>query len=137
MALTAPFNTEYQSRVPGQATAGTDSAWNVCRAPYAGTVSGVSYTADAAIVGNDTNNRKFSLVNKGQAGSGTTEIAAITTTASPANGLAANDEKALALSGTAANRVVAEGDILQFVSDANSAGVVDPGGVVRVNIERS
>lgn len=132
----APLQRTIQSTVPGQGTAATDDAWNIAEAPFDATVTGVSYTAEAAIAGHASNNRAFSLVNKGQDGSGSTVIATITTTASPDNSFVANDEKAITLSGTPANLNVAAGDILQWVSDANASGVVDPGGLVQVTLAR-
>lgn len=135
MPVTHPKVSEILTRVPGQGTAGTDSAWVVGRAPYAGVVSGVSYTTDAAITGHASNNRTLSLINKKLDGLGTTSVAAVTTDGS--NSFVAADEKALTLSGTAANLVVAEGDVLLFDSNANASGVIDPGGLVRVLIERS
>ena len=135
MPDTAPNVVILQANVDGQATAGTDSTYVIGKAPFAGTVTGVTYTAAAAITGHAANNRAFSVVNKGQAGTGTASVA--TVTSNVANSFTAFDEKALTLSATAANKVVAEGDVLVFVSDANADGVVDPGGVVAVTILQS
>jgi hypothetical protein len=133
MSYAAPYVATVSETVPGQATAGTDDAWNIGRAPFAGTVESVTYAPETAITGDATNNRTLSLINKGQSGAGTTVIATLTTTAT----LAADDEKAIPLSETAANLVVAEGDILEWNSDANASGVADPGGLVTVKIGRS
>lgn len=124
-----------QMAVPGQATAGTDDEFVVGEAPFAGVVIGVSYTTDANIAGHASNNRVFSLINAGAAGTGTTSVATITSNAS--NSFTAYAEKHLTISDTAANRAVAEGDILKFKSDAQASGVADPGGVVQVTIWRS
>lgn len=131
----APHIETIQMQVPGQATAGTDDAWVVGEAPYAGVIVGVSYTTDANIAGHASNNRVFSLINTGAAGSGTTSVATVTSDAS--NSFTAYNEKQLTITNTAANRVVAQGDILKFVSDAQASGVADPGGVVQVTIWRS
>ena len=135
MPATHPFVSTVQVRVPGQGTAGTDSTFTLCRAPYAGTLTSATYTTDAAISGHASNNRTLSIINKGQSGAGSTSMATVTTDGS--NSFTAFDEKALTLSGTPANLVVAEGDILAFLSDANASGVIDPGGVVVLKIDRS
>lgn len=135
MAFTHPLVANVQVRVPGQATAGTDSTFTLCKAPYAGVLTSASYTTDAAITGHASNNRGLSVINKGQSGSGTTSMATVTTDGS--NSFTAFDEKALTLSGTAANLVVAAGDVIAFLSDANASGVIDPGGLVSLTFERS
>lgn len=135
MPDTAPQIFVLQTIVPGQGTAGTDDEFVLGEVPFAGTVTAASYTTDAAITGHASNNRIFSVINTGAAGSGTTSVATVTSDAS--NSFTAFDEKALTLSGTAANLTVAAGDILKFKSDAQASGVADPGGVVQVTISRS
>jgi hypothetical protein len=122
----------YKLNSPGQATAGTDSTFAIDRVKRAGTVTAVTYAPNADITGAATNNRTFSLINKGADGNGTTVVA----TLSMANGVNASDfdEKTIPLSGTAANLAVAEGDMLAWFSDAVNTGMVDPGGVVRVEV---
>lgn len=132
MSEMAPYTRTMQETVPGQPTAATDDAWNVGEVEFDATVTGVTFTPEAAITGDALNNRTFRLVNLGQNGAGTTVIASLTTTAT----LAANDEAAVALSGTAANLNVSTGDVLQWVSDAAGTGVVDPGGLVQVALSR-
>jgi len=135
MADTAPLVKKLQANVPAVgATATADQ--NVGEAPVAGTVTGVSYTPEANITGADTDTRTLTLVNKGAAGAGSTVIATLAFT-NGVNGTAF-DEKAFTLSATAANRVVAAGDILAFVSThAGSSGLADPGGLVQVEITRA
>lgn len=102
----------------------------------AGRVSSVSYTPEAAITGAASpNSRTFTLVNKGAAGVGTTNVATLAMV-SGVDGVAF-DEKAITLNATAANLVVAAGDILVWVSTAVTAGggLVDPGGLVQVEIK--
>lgn len=132
MADTAPHVKTLQETVPGQATAGTDDAWNIGEVEFNATVTGVSFTPEAAITGDATNNRTFKLVNKKQDGSGTTVVASLTSTAT----LAADDETAITLSVTAADLDVAAGDIFEWQSDANASGVADPGGLVQVTLSR-
>jgi hypothetical protein len=117
------------------ATVGNDLTSPLGEVPEAGVVVGVSYTPVTAITGAATNNRTISVVNKGQTGVGTTVIATLAF-GSGVNA-AANDEKALTLSATAADLVVAAGDILVFVSTHVGTGIADPGGLVQVVIDRS
>lgn len=104
----------------------------------AGRVSSVSYTPEAAITGAASpDSRTFTLVNKGAAGVGTTNVATLAMV-SAVNGVAF-DEKATTLNATAANLVVAAGDILVWVSTAvtSGGGLVDPGGLVQIEIKSS
>lgn len=104
----------------------------------AGRVTSVSYTPEAAITGAASpNSRTFTLVNKGQAGAGTTTVATLAMVLG-VDGVAF-DEKAITLTATAADRVVAAGDVLLWVSTAvtGGGGLVDPGGVVQVEIGAS
>ena len=50
--------------------------------------------------------------------------------------LVAFDEKAATLTATAADRVFASGDVLAWVSTHTASGLVDPGGTVRVTVQR-
>jgi hypothetical protein len=63
--------------VQPQATAGSNLNSNVFRCPSDATVSAVTYAPVTAITGANTNTRSVSLVNKGQAGAGTTVVATI------------------------------------------------------------
>ena len=132
---TAPFVQVIERNVPAVSTAGNDDDTVLGQAPFACTVTSVQYVPEAAITGADTNSRTVSLVNKGQAGSGSTSVASLALT----NGVnaSANDEKTITLSGTAANLVLAAGDTLQWRSIHVGTGITDPGGVVRVTISRS
>jgi hypothetical protein len=116
-------------------TTGTAGDQTLGEAPYAGTVSDVSFTPEAAITGDNTNKRTFTLVNKGQAGAGSTVIATLDFVTG-VNGVAF-DEKQFTLSGTAANLVVASGDILAVVEAVAGTGLANPGGLVQVEITRS
>lgn len=104
----------------------------------AGRVTGVSYIPEAAVTGAASpNSRTFTLVNKGQDGAGTTNIATLALTSGV--NLAAFDEKQITLNSTASNLVVAAGDTLLWVSTAvtGAGGLADPGGVVEVEIGAS
>lgn len=105
------------------------------RAPVAGVVTSVTYIPAATITGATTNNRTVSVVNRGQAGAGTTVVATLTF-ASGVNA-PAFDEKAIPLSATAADLVVAVGDVLEFRSVFAGTGIADPGGTVNLTLSRS
>lgn len=129
--MTAPFGTVLQTPTIAQATAVSGNT-NVFRAPSAGTVTAVTYAPVTAITGANTNTRSVTLVNKGQAGSGSTVVATIQYN-SGVNAAAA-DENTVTLSGTPANLVLAAGDILQWQSAAVGTGIADPGGLVCVTV---
>ena len=132
---TAPYVQVIERNVPAVSTAGNDDDTVLGQAPFACTVTSVQYVPEAAITGAATNNRTVSLVNKGQAGSGTTTVATLAFDSGV--NATANDEKAITLSGTAANLVLAAGDTLQWRSIHVGTGITDPGGVVRVTISRT
>ncbi len=125
-----------QATVPAQTILATGDQ-TVGEVTSAGRVSSVSYTPEAAITGAASPaSRTFTLVNKGAAGVGTTTVATLAMVAG-VDGVAF-DEKPITLSGTAADLVVAAGDILAWVSTAvGGTGLVDPGGLVQVEIKSS
>jgi hypothetical protein len=114
--------------------AGTTTSTAILEAPYAGTVTAVTYTPIANMTGDNTNTRTFTLVNKGADGNGTTVIA----TRAMTTGVNATDfnEDALTLSVVAGATTVAEGDILAWVSTFAASGLADPGGLVQIEITR-
>lgn len=130
---TAPYVQVIEKNVSAAATAASDDTV-VGQAPFDCTVTKVEYVPEAAITGADTNSRTVSLVNKGQAGSGSTTVASLAFTSGV--NAAANDEKAVTLSGTAANLDLSSGDTLQWRSVAVGSGLADPGGLVRITISR-
>jgi hypothetical protein len=126
--MTAPFGAAHQVPVQPQATAGSNLNTIAMVVPRDGTITAVTYTTVTAITGANTNTRSVSLVNKGQAGAGTTVIATLQFN-SGINTVAA-DEKAITLSVTATDLVVVAGDVLQWQSTAVGTGIADPGGLV-------
>ena len=128
----APLVQKLEAEIPAAAAA-ADTA-QVIRAPFAGTVTSVTYAPVAAMTGAATNNRTISLINHAQDGTGSTSIASLNF-ASGVNA-AAFDEKDITLSGTAANLVVAAGDILEAKSLHINTGIADPGGTLFVEISR-
>lgn len=87
-------------------------------APTAGSLAGATITPLVALTADDTNYLTWTITNLGQAGAGTTVMLAATapntTKATGGTGLAINTKRSLTLSATAANLVVAEGDLLLF-----------------------
>jgi hypothetical protein len=128
----APLVTKLAVEVQALAV-GADSTI-VARVPYAGKITGVTYAPIVAMTGAATNNRTHAVVNKGQSGSGTTSVASL----SYGNGTdaAAFDEKTITLTTTAADKVVAAGDILAVSSTHVGTGIADPGGTMFIEISR-
>lgn len=134
MTDTSPLVRKLTGTLPATAAA-SDYDQTLGEAPFAGTVSSVSYTPEAAITGNTTETRTLTIVNKGAAGAGTTVVATLAFTTG-VNGTAF-DEKAYTLSVVAGATTVAAGDILAAVSThGGSTGLADPGGLVQVEITR-
>jgi hypothetical protein len=124
----------FQATNPAAAV-GADTAPVVAESHVAGIVTAVGYTPVADITGANTNSRTLSLINKGTDGNGTTVVATLALT----SGVNASDfdELALTLSATAANLVVAKGDVLAFTSVHVGTGIADPGGRVEVELTRT
>lgn len=116
--------------------AGADLETPVCVAPWAGVISEVTFMARSTLTGANTDSRTLQLFNRGAAGSGTTKPAE-KAFISGVNATGA-DETAVTLSATAADLVVAAGDVLTFKSlHVGSTGLADPGGAVKVKLTRS
>jgi hypothetical protein len=132
--MTAPLERTLQATLPalGAAVAGDQV---VGEAPFAGTVTSVSYTPEAAITGDNTNTRTMTLVNKGQSGSGSTVIATLAFTTG--NNAAAFDEKQFVMSVVANATTVAAEDVLVAVETVAGTGLANPGGRVEVVLSRS
>lgn len=129
--MTSPFGAPVAVQAQPVA-AGSDLNSNVHAVQSDGTITAVTYAAVTAITGANTNTRSVTLVNKGQAGSGTTAVATLQFNSGV--NAAASDEKAITLSSTAADLVVVAGDILQWQSTHVGTGIADPGGLVRITI---
>lgn len=135
MPDSAPLVKKYRQQVPAVG-AGSDAETDVLIAEFAGTVSGVKYVSATTLTGANTDSRTGQLVNKGQAGAGSTVVASKAFTSGV--NAPADDDTAITLSGTAANLVVAAGDVLVWQSNhVGSTGLADPGGLVEVELTRS
>lgn len=135
MPDSAPLVRRLQATIPATA-AGADYDQSLGEAPFAGTVTAVSYTPEANMTGDNTESRTLRLVNKGADGNGSTVVAtrALTT------GVNSTDfnEDAFTLSVVTGATTVAEGDILAFTSThVGGTGLADPGGLAQVDITRS
>jgi hypothetical protein len=133
MSEQSPHVDKMEFAIPAVA-AGADDTTPLGPAPFDGTVTGVTFIPDAAITGANTDTRKVSIVNAGQAGAGTTEVAALQFNAGV--NAAVSDEKALTLSATPANRDAVTGDVLSWKSDKVGTGIADPGGTVVITYSR-
>lgn len=113
---------------------GSDAEVSVGVAPFAGTVTGVSYTAVSKITGADTNSRTLKLINLGAKGEGTNVVAELKLV----NGTNAGALVQTALTlGEAKKLAVAAGDVLAWKSEHVGEGLADVGGEVRVTVSRS
>lgn len=105
-----------QAAIGTVATTGNTDAYVI--APQAGTLLGIDYSDATTLAANDTNYVTFSATNLGQAGSGTAAMLAATdvntTKATGGTGITANAKRALTLSATKANLVVAVGDRIRI-----------------------
>jgi len=129
----APRQDTQSGWIPAQ-TAATDSDQAIARAPYDGSVVGVSLLPEAAVTGATATKRTFTLVNKGQAGAGTTVVATLDLITG--TDLAAFDEKAFTVAADPANKVAA-GDILAVVETHASTGTAHSGGEVLITFSRA
>ena len=130
----APLVRTFEHEVPAVAL-GADATTDLIESPYAGTVSAVNFVAVATLTGANTNTRALSLINKGQAGSGTTVVATLQFNSGV--NATANVPVTITLSGTPANLVVASGNVLAWQSTHIGTGIADPGGLAHVEITRS
>jgi hypothetical protein len=135
MVDSAPLVKTLEVEVPASTILATTS--ETLRAPISGTVQAVRYIPLAAVTGAASPaSRTLSVVNRAQDGSGSTVVASLPLVATV--NLVAFDEKTIPLSGTAANLVVAEGDVLEFRSAAvGGTGLVEGGGTAIIEIARS
>jgi hypothetical protein len=133
MTDTAPLTKRLTADTDATAK-GSDITVAVGTAPFAGTVTGVSYIAVSKITGADTNSRTLKLINLGAKDEGTAVVAELKLV----NGVNAGAlvETALTL-GEAKKLVVAEGDVLGWKSEHVGEGLADVGGEVRVTVSRS
>ena len=131
-----PVKRNIDTTVPAAGAAVTQDQV-IGRVPFSGFVSNVSIVPEAALTANATNFRTFRVINKGQAGAGSTVVASRPTSTPTTDDLVAFDEKAITLSGTPANLQVAAGDILVADETVAASGVAHSGYKIIVEISRS
>lgn len=131
---TSPLNKTISMLTPAVA-AGSTASFAIGKAPFAGAVTSIGLLPSGNATGNDTNKRTYTLVNKGQDGSGTTVMGTLDLVSS--NNLVGFQRKAFVLSVVANALNVAKGDVLALVSTHAASGLADPGGTVEVAIARS
>lgn len=134
MTETAPLSDKLQFTQPAVATVGNSDTSIIGEVPYNATVTAASFTPDGNITGANTNTRIHRVVNRGQAGAGTTLLASLQYNSGV--NATAGDELALTLTGTAADLNVTAGDVIAFESNAVGTGIADPGGLVQVDFAR-
>jgi hypothetical protein len=132
----APNVKTIASTIPAQGTAGTAQDNVVSEAPFAGTVTAARLVPEANLTADATNNRIFRLINKGQAGVGTTVVASYQSNVAGGS-LTAFDEKAMTLSAVAGATTVAAGDVLVLDETVAGTGVAHSGFRVEVDISRT
>lgn len=131
----APFTLTLGETIDAAAAA-ADSSGAYIIAPFAGTVTAAEIIAAAALTGANTESRTFQLHNRGQAGSGTTLVASKAFTSGV--NAAADDATSLTLSATAADLVVAAGDVLEFTSlHVGATGLAAPKALGRITFSRT
>jgi len=135
MSETAPLVKKLEATVPAATKEATQDQV-IGEVPFDGTVTSVSIVPEANGTAHAANFRTFSVLNKGAAGSGSTSVAALATDTVTTDDLKAFDEKAVPLSGTAANLEVTAGDILAVVETVAAEGLAHSGYKVQVEISR-
>lgn len=136
MADSAPLTRTLEAFVPAATKEATQDQV-IGEAPFAGTVTSVVIVPEAAGTANATNFRTFRVINKGQGGAGTTVVASFATDTPTTDDLKAFDEKTITLSATAADLVVAAGDVLAADETKAAEGLAHSGYTIKVTISRS
>lgn len=130
----APLKRTLQTNVAAVAAA-SDLETKVGEAPFAGSVTAVSYTPAASITGANTESRTLQLFNRGTDGSGTVKVAELAMVSGV--NAAADDERTVTVITAANADDFVEGDILEWKSlHVGSTGLADPGGLVQCEVSR-
>lgn len=107
------------------------------RVPFDGVVTKVTFIPKATLTGANTDSRDIVLTNKGQGGTGTTNILTKHFTSGANAPVYDETDLSASLNGTAANLNVSAGDVIEAKSLHVGAGLADPGGLLSVTIQRS
>lgn len=132
-----PILERHEATIPAQATAGTDQATSILEVLFAGTVSAVYFLPSTALTASASVYRTFTLSNRKTDGStGAVTVATLVTDVAGADWVA-YDRKNYTLTATAANLIVAAGDVLAVIETHASTGTAHGGGRIVVEITRS
>ena len=139
--MTVPWVRTLEADTVGCAAA-TDQTTIIGRVPYAGVVTSVEYIPEASVTGLTlaTASRTYTVVNRGTSaasGTGTVSVATLINAVSGAGTNLLDNVPSTFTLATAANRVVASGDVLELMSEHTTTGVADPGGKIIVTFSRS
>ena len=132
--MTAPFQQTIETDIPA-AGAAVDQDTIIGEAPFDGTLAGATLFPEAAVTGATATKRTFTIVNKGQAGAGTTVMATLDLVTG--ENLVAYDEKAFTLSVVAGATAFVAGDVLAVNETHAGAGTAHSGGKVKLELSRS
>ena len=129
-AMPAPHPYVETLQVPLPVTAAAKASWEgiVGVVPFAGTVTGVTYTPTVEEAESGTEYRKFKVEDLASGN----VLAEFSTKAAK---IKAGTQQALTLNATAADLVVAAGDILKF-KDTSTEGKETKGGLLTITIAR-
>lgn len=119
------------------AAAGAAQDQTIGEAHFGGIIHSVSIVPEANIVAHAANYRTFRVINKGADGNGSTVVATFATDTVSTDDMSDFDEKHLPLSGTPADLVVAQGDVLAIDETVTGTGVAHSGYKVIVEVARS
>lgn len=118
------------------ASANADASGCYVEAPFDGTVSNVQITPATTVTGANTDSRTIEVRNRKQDGSGNVLVASKAFTSGV--NATADTETVITLTATAADLVVAKGDILEVNSlHVGSTGLAGPAARVQVEFTRS
>lgn len=133
----SPYTDKVTQQIVRQATAGTDQSTIVGKVPFAGVLTAAELLPAVAMASSDSVSRTFTLYNRGQAGAGTTVLATYQTLATPTDyAFVDNVAKAMTLTATTADRVLAQDDILELVETHASTGTAHGGFRFSASINR-
>lgn len=122
--------------LPATAAAGSVPETTLGEAQFAGVVTEVTVLCEAALTAADATARTLTVLNRGQAGAGTTVVATLVTNLAGGNWVA-NDEKAFTLTATVADRAFAAGDVFECVETVAGAGTARAASQIVVRGTRS
>lgn len=134
MAERAPRMQQLDAEVQPLAT-NVDGVTVIGEIDEAGSIYDASFVPLADYTGAATNYRKYEIINKGQDGNGAVVLATLDLAA--ATSMSDFDEKPFVLTSTLADRNVVAGDQIVLNSTSPGTGLADPGGKVKVTIQRT